>query len=301
MPRGLSRRRREPGPASSFDAYPGEPGGARRVSRRRRGNLSPLWIAVVAALAAFGSRPSLRLAGDQIELDGGPDDAAAIPSVWLRLIAPSVAAAGPDAPVYKIEAPSAALQQEFARENYKRDPKSGNYLSPKVFSRTLDQPLVPIFINGRYLKDLKGQTIFLRESIRDKLVHADEAMFAKRHEHLVVTYGFRSNDLQRELFRKLNGAGKVAPPGGSFHETGMALDLQNWHDAQRFMIEAGFVGGCYGIEEDLVHYSIGEITKASNMSAFKRCTLKEIPENIVKGMKKAGSATGGAFGKLIGK
>ena len=155
-----------------------------------------------------------------------------------------------------------------------------------------------MLLNGRYLKDLKGQTIYLRASIRDKLLEADAAMFAKKPEHLVVNYGFRSNALQRELFQKLNGVGRVAPPGGSFHETGMALDLQNWHDAQRFMIEGGVVGGCYGIEEDLVHYSIGEITKASNMSAFKRCTLKEIPQNILKGMKKIGSVTGGAFGKF---
>ena len=206
------------------------------------------------------------------------------------------AAAGPEAPAYRLEAPPENLLKEFARENYKRDPKSGNYLSPKVFLKTLDQPLVPILINGRYLKDLKGQTIFLRESIRNKLLLADAAMFAKRQEHLVVNYGFRSNELQRELFQKLNGVGKVAPPGGSFHETGMALDLQNWRDAQGFMIGAGFVGGCYGIEEDLVHYSIGEITKASNMSAFKRCTLKKIPENILKGVKKVGSVTGSAFG-----
>ena len=202
------------------------------------------------------------------------------------------AAAGPDAPVYKLEAPPSSLQQEFERENYKRDPKSGNYLSPKVLAKTLDQNLVPVLINGKYVKDLKGQTIFLRESIRDKLLMADAAMFAKKQQHLVINYGFRSNALQRELFQKLNGVGKVAPPGGSFHETGMALDLGNWHDAQKFMIEAGFVGGCYGIEEDLVHYSIGEITKASNMSAFKRCTLKEIPQNILKGMKKVGSVTG---------
>ena len=211
------------------------------------------------------------------------------------------AAADPEPPAYKIESPSASLQQEFTRENYKRDPKSGNYLSPKVFAKTLDQPLVPVLINGRYVKDLKGQTVFLRASIRDKLLEADAAMFAKRHEHLVVNYGFRSNALQRDLFQKLNGVGRVAPPGGSFHETGMALDLQNWRDAQRFMIEAGFVGGCYGIEEDLVHYSIGEITKGSNMSAFKRCTLKEIPQNILKGVKKVGSFTGGAFDKLRGK
>jgi hypothetical protein len=207
------------------------------------------------------------------------------------------AAAGADAPpVYKVEAPPSSLQQEFERENYKRDPKSGNYLSPKVLAKTLDQNLVPVLINGKYVKDLKGQTIFLRESIRDKLLRADAAMFAKKQQHLVINYGFRSNALQRELFQKLKGVGRVAPPGGSFHETGMALDVGNWRDAQKFMIEAGFVGGCYGIEEDLVHYSIGEITKGSNMSAFKRCTLKEIPQNILKGVKKVGSVTGGMVG-----
>jgi hypothetical protein len=208
------------------------------------------------------------------------------------------AAADRDAPVYRLEAPSASLLKEFEQENYKRDAKSGNYLSPKVLSKTLDQNLVPVLIDGKYVKDLKGQPIFLRESIRDKLLLADTAMFTKKHQHLVVNYGFRSNALQRELFQKLNGVGKVAPPGGSFHETGMALDLQNWRDAQKFMIEAGFVGGCYGIEEDLVHYSIGEITKGSNMSAFKRCTLKEIPQDILKGVKKVGSVTGGVVGKF---
>ena len=142
-------------------------------------------------------------------------------------------------------------------------------------------------------------------AVRDKLLVADKAMFAKKKAHLVITYGFRSNSLQQELYRKINGKGKVADVGGSFHETGMALDLSNWRDAQHFMIDAGFVGGCYGIEEDLVHYSIDEINKASNMDAFKRCTLKEIPENILKGVKKIGSVTGKAgkatFGKLKGK
>ena len=257
------------------------------------------WITVVCAAVVLG-RP---VSAHEVRGWGALDGRVRVAEIELASIRrwrlPSGllfgAAAGPDAPVYRLEAPPDSLQKEFARENYKRDPKSGNYLSPKVFSKTLDQPLVPSSSMAD-LKDLKGQTIFLRESIRDKLLQADTAMFAKRQEHLVVNYGFRSNALQRELFQKLSGVGKVAPPGGSFHETGMALDLQNWRDAQKFMIEAGFVGGCYGIEEDLVHYSIGEITKASNMSAFKRCTLKEIPQNILKGMKKVGSVTGSAFG-----
>lgn len=202
-----------------------------------------------------------------------------------------------EAPVYQPDSLADTLQKDFERKNYKRESRSGNYLSPKVFSKTLNEPLVPVLINGKYAKDLKGRTVFLRQSIRDKLLKADEAMFKKKQQHIVINYGFRSNRLQQDLFLKLSGHGKVAPAGGSFHETGMALDLSNWRDAQGSMIEAGFVGGCYGIEEDLVHYSIGELTKASNASAFKRCTLKEIPEQILKGLKKTGDVVTGVFRK----
>lgn len=225
-----------------------------------------------------------------------------LPRVELTAFA---AAAGPPAPVFHAEPTPVALQQEFSRKNFQLDVPSGNYLSPKVSAKTRHDPLVPVEIDGRYVRDLRGQPVFLRESIREKLLAADKAMFSKKKAHLAITYGFRSNTLQQELYRKIAGKGKVAEVGGSFHEAGMALDLSNWRDAQHFMIDAGFVGGCYGIEEDLVHYSIDEINKASNMDAFKRCTLKEIPENILKGVKSVGRVTGKAgkatLGKLKGK
>jgi hypothetical protein len=211
----------------------------------------------------------------------------------------------PSEPAFHPEGLPASLQQEFLRQNFKLDPHTGNFLSPRVAARTRRDELVPVLIDGKYVKDLRGQTVFLRASIRNKLLAADEAMFAKKHKHLVINYGFRSNKLQQELYLKIHGSGKVAGVGGSFHEAGMALDLNNWRDSQHFMIDAGFVGGCYGIEEDLVHYSIDEISKASNVDAFKRCTLKEIPEDILKGVKKAGQVTGKVgkvtFGKLRGK
>jgi hypothetical protein len=197
--------------------------------------------------------------------------------------------------VYKADPLPTALEQEFVRKHYVRDPKSGNYLSAKVLAKTLNEGLFPVPINGKYVKDLKGQPVFLRESVRAKLLQADEAMFKKQHQHIIVNYGFRTNAVQQELFRKIAGKGKVAPAGGSFHETGMALDVSNWKEAQNFMIDAGFVGGCYGIEEDFVHYSIGEITKAGNFTVFKRCTLKNLPKEIGKGLKKVGGATFGVF------
>jgi hypothetical protein len=194
-----------------------------------------------------------------------------------------------DPPVYRADVVPASLQLEFTRKNFTRDLESGNFLGPKVYAKTLREPLVPLLINGKYARDLRGQTVFLRQTVRDKLLAADAAMFKKQREHILVNYGFRSNTLQYDLYVKLSGKGKVAPPGMSFHETGMAIDVANWRDAQRFMIEAGFVGGCYGIEEDYVHYSINELTKSSNATAFRRCTLKEIPEQMFKGLKKVGS------------
>ncbi len=193
-----------------------------------------------------------------------------------------------DAPLYRPSEIPPTLEQSFVRLNFIRDGQSGNYLGPKVSAKTLREPLVPVLIDGRYVKDLRGQTVFVRLTIRDMLLAADAAMFQKKKEHLKINYGFRSNLVQYDLYQKLNGHGKVAQAGMSFHETGMAVDLSNWRDAQGFMIDQGFVGGCFGLEEDMVHYSIDEITKSSDFQAFKRCTLKEIPKDILKGVEKVG-------------
>lgn len=205
------------------------------------------------------------------------------------------------APVFQPEPTLPATKEAFERRGFSLEPTSGNYLSPKVLAKTRPESLVPVAIGGAYVKDARGRTLFVRESIRTKLLAADKGLFDKTKKHLAITYGFRSNRLQQELYDQLAGKGKVARSGESFHETGLAVDLSNWQAAQRYMIEAGFVGGCYGIEEDLVHYSIGEITKASNLEAFERCTLKEIPEHILKGVKKAGSTVGKIGKSALGK
>ena len=210
----------------------------------------------------------------------------------------SAFAATADAPVYRTVAVPASLKDGFVHNGFKLDVQSGNYLGPKLSSRTLHEPLVAVLIDGRYVKDLRGQAIFLRESIRDKLELADDAMYEHKKQHLKITYGFRPNYLQEELYQKLHGHAKVAPAGMSFHETGMAVDLANWRDAQRYMIEAGFVGGCFGLEEDMVHYSVNEITKASNFEEFKRCTYKEIPQDVLKAARKAGIGVE-KFGEII--
>ena len=135
-------------------------------------------------------------------------------------------------------------------------------------------------IAGKYVKDERGHYVFVRRTVLDKLLLADEELFKKKQVHIIVGYGFRSNALQAELYKKLKGMGKVAPPGSSFHETGMALDIVNTRDAHKYLIQAGFVGGCDGIEEDKVHYSIGEISKASNFKTFRRCTIPGVFDHL---------------------
>lgn len=217
------------------------------------------------------------------------------PSGSVPMIA-FAATVAPPVPLFHPTPVPPDLEQGFIKQGFKKDPLSGNYMGAKLASRTLHEPLVPVLINGGYAKDARGNTVYLRQSIRDKLLMADTEMFEHKKEHLKVNYGFRSNALQAELYKKLYGHGKVAPAGMSFHETGMAVDLINWRDAQKYMIEAGFVGGCFGLEEDLVHYSVNEITKASNLEEFKRCTLKEIPKDILKGFEKFGDfVTDGHF------
>ncbi len=244
----------------------------------------PLSLACLTAAAALAFTPrGLRLPPVPVlEAFGGLPD-------------PREAADASDGPAFKPDPLPDVLRADLVKRRLQFEAQSGNYLTAKVFTKTLREPLVPVRLAGRYLRDLKGKTVYLRKSIRDRLVSADEAMFKKKRQHLQVTYGFRSNAVQQDLYQRLAGHAKVAPPGGSFHETGMALDLANWREAQSFMIEAGFVGGCRGIEEDMVHYSVGELTKASNAAAFKRCTLREIPEDVVKGFKKVGTVTVGAF------
>ena len=191
-------------------------------------------------------------------------------------------------PVYHSTPVPTALQEDFVRKGYKLDVQSGNYLHPRLNAKTFHEAMLPIMIDGRYIRDVRGQTMFLRQTIRDKIEQADAEMFKHKGQHLKIVYGFRPNYVQAELFDKLNGHGKVAPAGMSYHETGMAVDLQNWREAQRYMIEAGFVGGCFGMEEDMVHYSIGELTKVSNFEEWKRCTLKDLPKDVKQDTEKVG-------------
>jgi hypothetical protein len=231
----------------------------------------------VKPAAAPGSKPTPATAGPVKPETPKPANA---PTAKPAASTTTASALPPGAPAYSPTPIPDELQKEFAAKGYKLEPKSGNYLSPGIFARTPKEDMVPLRIAGAYVKDERGNQVFLRSSLVDKLLMVDEQMVQEKHKHILVGYGFRSNALQYEIYQKLTGHAKVAPAGSSFHETGMAIDVLNTDDAHKFLIKAGFAGGCDGIGEDKVHYSVGEIDKASNGKIFARCTMPNLLHTI---------------------
>jgi hypothetical protein len=102
-----------------------------------------------------------------------------------------------------------------------------------------------------------------RYEIRMKILGANGST-----DHIAAADSFRTNDEQENAYKKsLTGetdggrpvqSFKAAPPGMSFHETGYAVDVDNWREAQYYMWKYGITGGSRGIDEDPRHFSIRE-------------------------------------------
>ena len=103
-------------------------------------------------------------------------------------------------------------------------------------------------------------TATVDESIADKLRRADAAMFGVTGHHLNVSYSYRSTDLQRKLYEARKPGTRVAPPGKSFHEKGLAIDVENWLEASPFLHKEGFRNDLW---DDKNHFSIGEFGGSS--------------------------------------
>src|SRR4029079_4157006 len=88
------------------------------------------------------------------------------------------------APLYVADPMPGVLQKELQRKNFALDAKSGHYLGPKVFLKTRKADLVRVMIGGSYVKDLRGRLVFVRQSIRDKLLLADAAFFQDKTQQL---------------------------------------------------------------------------------------------------------------------
>lgn len=116
---------------------------------------------------------------------------------------------------------------------------------------------------------LGGKTIKARKTFLDDLIAADAEMRAATGKGLEINQHFRTNDQQKAIRDKFGytddsaasgsgGLAKAAPPGTSFHEKGLAVDVTNWKEAAPFLKKYGIVNGIPG---DMGHFSRGEINK----------------------------------------
>lgn len=94
-------------------------------------------------------------------------------------------------------------------------------------------------------------------SIAEKLKRADAALFAATSHHIAVNQSYRSAETQANLYANRKPGQRVAPPGKSYHEKGLAVDVTNWQEAQPYLRAQGFKNN---LQDDLGHFSIGEFT-----------------------------------------
>lgn len=142
-------------------------------------------------------------------------------------------------------------------EGYNLDWDSGTDAAPDLSS------LPPPKISGfNPSTDIATATIGDRQVtaqpyVLSALEQADAAMFAATGKHIVVNDHFRTNEQQAAIHSRLTKTGgRVAPPGSSYHEKGLALDIANWEEAAPYLAPYGLVNG---LSDDMGHFSIGEM------------------------------------------
>lgn len=100
-------------------------------------------------------------------------------------------------------------------------------------------------------KDGKESRVRLAAFVAEKLKKADQLMFQATKEHIRINEHFRINGRQTKMIKwasaqRESGKGRVAGKiGRSFHEAGLAIDVVNWLKAEKYLIQAGLVGGMY--------------------------------------------------------
>ncbi len=104
-----------------------------------------------------------------------------------------------------------------------------------------------------------GKTVQVSQKIANPLEKADADFFKDTGKHLAINEGLRSTERQAQLYAayKSGKGGRAAPPGKSFHETGNAVDVANWKEAEPYLRKYGFKNN---LADDKNHFSIGEFS-----------------------------------------
>lgn len=108
---------------------------------------------------------------------------------------------------------------------------------------------------------LGGRTATVSNVIADRLAAADRDFFQATGQHLQVNQSYRTHAQQEKLYKELSAKGaRVAPPGKSFHEHGLAVDVTNWKAAEPYLRKYGLYND---LPDDKGHFSWNETRKAA--------------------------------------
>jgi hypothetical protein len=139
------------------------------------------------------------------------------------------------------------------------------------------QPTEPVVTYDIGDRTVTGQAVFA-----DRVRQADEAMFAATGNHIIINESFRSPERQAAIWADSEQGTKfrAAPPGMSWHERGLAMDIVNWEEATPFLNEVGIVGGLSG---DQGHFSMGEMNPEifSGELVVEKSTALEVAQLIM--------------------
>jgi len=110
-------------------------------------------------------------------------------------------------------------------------------------------------LKGIVKTNLKGN-VQVDKSIQGRVEEANRKMIEATGKGIQVNQSFRTRAEQQALFDKLSKTGaRVAEPGKSFHEKGLAIDVTNWKEAEPFLRAQGLLNN---LPDDKGHFSFGE-------------------------------------------
>lgn len=136
----------------------------------------------------------------------------------------------------------------------------------RLFLEDLNDLITPDFNNvdsdtNPAIQDLTigNKQIKVAGTIANRLKRADADFFRATGQHLQINQSFRSKEQQAELYRRSQAGeiGRAAPPGKSFHEKGLAVDITNWKEAEPYLRKYGLINA---LPDDRGHFSFGEFT-----------------------------------------
>lgn len=166
----------------------------------------------------------------------------------------------------------------------------------------LSEPLVSVKGKNGWIKaKLDDEICFVRLTLARQLEAINEENLNETEKDLLINLCWRPAEEQAVLYAKMvvlprqnpkkwGGVLRCAYPADSFHGLGLAVDFQSFMGIADALYFNGWQGGCHGMEDDMGHFSVGELSRRSDGQAFISCTKVLINYTIHHPIKAVGKA-----------